>query len=73
MKLIEAGNSIFRDAQYIIQCCKDSVVRAKNTAEEWDRVICRFLLHSLFETYAEISIFHVRAKSDSRRLGGRPL
>ena len=39
LTLTEAGKSIYRDAQYIIQYCKDSVVRAKNAAEEGDRVI----------------------------------
>lgn len=39
LKLTEAGKSIYRDAQYIIQYCKDSVVRAKNAAEEGDKVI----------------------------------
>ena len=39
LKLTEAGKSIYRDAQYIIQYCKDSVVRAKNAAEDGERVI----------------------------------
>lgn len=39
LKLTEAGKSIYRDAQYIIQYCKDAVVRAKNAAEEGDKVI----------------------------------
>ena len=39
LKLTEAGKSIYRDAQYIIQYCKDSVVRAKNAAQEGDKVI----------------------------------
>ena len=39
LKLTEAGKSIYRDAQYIIQYCKDSVVRAKNAAEAGDQVI----------------------------------
>ena len=34
LKLTEAGKSIYRDAQYVVQYCKDSVVRAKNAAEE---------------------------------------
>ena len=29
LKLTEAGKSIYRDAQYVVQYCKDSVVRAK--------------------------------------------
>ena len=39
LKLIEAGKSIYRDAQYVVQYCKDSVVRAKNAAEDGDKVI----------------------------------
>ena len=39
LKLTEAGKSIYRDAQYVIQYCKDSLVRAKNMAEEGDRVL----------------------------------
>ena len=39
LKLTEAGKSIYRDAQYVVQYCKDSVVRAKNAAEEGDKVI----------------------------------
>ena len=39
LKLTEAGKSIYRDAQYVLQYCKDSLVRAKNMAEEGDRVI----------------------------------
>ena len=39
LTLTEAGKSIYRDAKYIIQYCKESVVRAKNAAEDGDRVI----------------------------------
>ncbi len=39
LKLTEAGKSLYRDAQYVIQYCKDSVVRAKNAVEDGDRVI----------------------------------
>ena len=39
LKLTEAGKSIYRDARYIVQYCKDSVVRAKNAAEEGDKLI----------------------------------
>ena len=39
LKLTEAGKSIYRDAQYVVQYCKDSVVRAKNAAEEGDKLI----------------------------------
>ena len=39
LKLTKAGESLYRDAQYVIQYCKDSVVRAKNAAEEGDKVI----------------------------------
>ena len=39
LKLTEAGKSIYRDAQYIVQYCKDSVVRAKNAPEDGDHII----------------------------------
>ena len=39
LQLTSAGRSLVQDAKYIIQYCKDSVVRAKNAAEEGDRVI----------------------------------
>ena len=39
LKLTEAGKSIYRDAQYVVQYCKDSVVRAKNAVEAGDKVI----------------------------------
>ena len=39
LKLTEAGKSIYRDAQYIIQYCKDAMVRAGNAAEEGEKVI----------------------------------
>ncbi|WP_300298264.1 LysR family transcriptional regulator [uncultured Intestinimonas sp.] len=39
LKLTEAGKSIYRDARYIVQYCKDSVVRAKNAAEDGDHII----------------------------------
>ena len=39
LKLTEAGKSIYRDAQYVVQYCKDAVVRAKNAVEEGDKVI----------------------------------
>ena len=39
LQLTEAGKSIYRDAQYVVQYCRDSVVRAKNAAEEGDKVI----------------------------------
>lgn len=39
LTLTEAGKSLYRDAKYIIQYCKESVVRAKNAAEDGDRVI----------------------------------
>ena len=37
--LTEAGKSIYRDAQYVVQYCRDSVVRAKNAAEEGDKML----------------------------------
>lgn len=39
LTLTEAGKSLYRDVKYIIQYCKESVVRAKNAAEDGDRVI----------------------------------
>ncbi len=39
LKLTKAGQSIYRDAQYIIQYCKDALVRAGNAAQEGERVI----------------------------------
>ncbi|BDZ76670.1 LysR family transcriptional regulator [Claveliimonas bilis] len=37
--LTEAGKSLYKDAKYIIQYCKDSVERAKRAMEEKDTVI----------------------------------
>lgn len=37
--LTEAGKSLYKDAKYIIQYCKDSVERAKKMMEEKDNVI----------------------------------
>ncbi len=37
--LTEAGKSLYKDAKYIIQYCKDSVERAKKVMEEKDNVI----------------------------------
>lgn len=37
--LTEAGESLYKDAKYIIQYCKDSVERAKKVMEEKDNVI----------------------------------
>ena len=39
LSLTEAGKSLYRDAKYIIQYCKDSVERAKKAMEEKDNVI----------------------------------
>lgn len=39
LALTEAGQSLCQDAKYIIQYCKDSVTRAKNTMQESDSVI----------------------------------
>ena len=39
LTLTEAGKSLYMDARYVIQYCKESVVRARNAAEEGDRVI----------------------------------
>lgn len=37
--LTKAGNSLYKDAKYIIQYCKDSVVRAKNAMQENTNII----------------------------------
>lgn len=39
LTLTEAGESIYRDAKYIIQYCKDSEIRAKNAALGSDHII----------------------------------
>lgn len=37
--LTKAGKSLYQDAKYIIQYCKDSVTRAKNAMQESERII----------------------------------
>lgn len=37
--LTKAGQSLYQDAKYIIQYCKDSITRAKNAMQESDSVI----------------------------------
>ena len=39
LTLTKAGKSLYNDTKYIIQYCKDSVVRAKNAMQEDDNVI----------------------------------
>ena len=39
LALTEAGKSLYRDAKYIIQYCKESVERAKKAMEEKDNII----------------------------------
>lgn len=39
LKLTKAGVSLYNDAKYIIQYCKDSAVRAKNAMQESDNLI----------------------------------
>ena len=39
LALTEAGKSLYRDAKYIIQYCKDSLERAKKAMQEKDNVI----------------------------------
>ena len=39
LKLTKAGISLYNDAKYIIQYCRDSVTRAKNAMQEDDNVI----------------------------------
>jgi len=39
LTLTKAGKSLYRDSKYIIQYCKDAVVRAKNAMQEDEHVI----------------------------------
>lgn len=39
LKLTKAGISLYNDAKYIIQYCRDSVTRAKNAMQEDDNII----------------------------------
>lgn len=39
LHLTKAGKTFYQDAKYIIQYCKDSVTRAKNTLQENDHII----------------------------------
>ena len=39
LQLTKAGQSLYQDAKYIIQYCKDSVTRARNAMEEAGQVI----------------------------------
>ena len=39
LELTKAGQSLYQDAKYIIQYCKDSVTRAKNVMQESADVI----------------------------------
>ena len=39
LTLTPEGKSLYRDTQYVIQYCKDAVIRAKNAAQEGDKVI----------------------------------
>ena len=39
LKLTKSGISLYNDAKYIIQYCRDSVIRAKNAMQEDDNVI----------------------------------
>lgn len=39
LKLTKAGMSLYKDARYVIQYCKDSVIRAKNIMQEDGNVI----------------------------------
>lgn len=39
LTLTKAGTSLYNDTKYVIQYCKDSVIRAKNAMQEGDNVI----------------------------------
>lgn len=40
LTLTKAGMSLYNDAKYVIQYCKDSVTWAKNAMQEGDNLIC---------------------------------
>lgn len=39
LTLTKAGKSFYRDAKYIIQYCKDAVIRAQNAMQEGEHII----------------------------------
>lgn len=39
LTLTKAGKSLYQDAKYIIQYCRDSVTRAKNAMQESDNIV----------------------------------
>lgn len=39
LKLTKAGKSLYQDTKYIIQYCKDSIIRAKNAMQEDTNII----------------------------------
>lgn len=39
LKLTKAGMSLYRDAKYVIQYCRDSIIRAQNAMQEDTNVI----------------------------------
>ena len=39
LTLTKAGKSLYRDSKYIIQYCRDSVVRAKNAMQQDEQII----------------------------------
>lgn len=39
LKLTKAGQSLYQDAKYVIQYCRESIVRAKNAMQNEDTVI----------------------------------
>lgn len=39
LQMTEAGKSLYQDAKYIIQYCKDSVTRARNSMQESEEII----------------------------------
>lgn len=39
LTLTKAGKSLYRDSKYIIQYCRDSVIRAKNAMQQNEQII----------------------------------
>lgn len=39
IRVADAGKSLYQDAKYIINYCKNSVIRAKNAMSEGEKII----------------------------------
>ena len=56
LRLTRAGHSLYQDAKYIIQYCKDSVTRARNAMQESESVI---RIGTSPMTPARLSLIHI--------------